>query len=257
MPTQVTGTFTDLLTGQPMSFTACSGVPVTPGVNRVAEPARDAFDVQDVVLTRTDGPLAGSGAPRVSAAAAPAAVRSWTSARRVLQVSAPTRSYLVVNENFNPGWQARLGSRALRAVRIDGWKQAWLLPAGTAGAVTLTFAPNALYRDAILGGLATLALVALVALWPPAPAWRRIPGFRRAARWFRVPGSRRTAEQAGTRAREPGGPAAPELSPGDQGVRNNPGSLPGLDCKRAWTRARARPRTGRCAGPRGRASPRR
>ncbi len=68
-------------------------------------------------------------------------------------MTAPTRSYLVVNENFNAGWQASLGGARLRAVRIDGWKQAWLLPAGTAGTVTLTYAPDALYRDAIFGGL--------------------------------------------------------------------------------------------------------
>jgi arabinofuranan 3-O-arabinosyltransferase len=86
-------------------------------------------------------------------------------------VNASTRSYLVVNENFNPGWQARLGGTHLRAVRIDGWKQAWLLPAGTAGTVTLTYPPNTLYRDAIFGGLGTLALVLLVALWPVSPVW--------------------------------------------------------------------------------------
>src|SRR5262249_29895722 len=95
-------------------------------------------------------------APATSAPpAAPALVRSWTPSRRVLQVTAPTRSYLVVNEDFNAGWQARLGSARLRAVRIDGWKQAWLLPAGTAGTVVLTYAPGAGYRDAIVGGLGT------------------------------------------------------------------------------------------------------
>ncbi len=83
------------------------------------------------------------------------------------------------------GWQARLGGTRLRPVRIDGWKQAWLLPAGTAGTVTLTYAPDAGYRDAIFGGLGTLALVVLVALWPPAPAWLR----RRARRprWLTRP----------------------------------------------------------------------
>jgi arabinofuranan 3-O-arabinosyltransferase len=199
LPTRVTGTFAGLLTGRPMSFTACSGVTIARGTNRVVEPVKDAFDVQDVVLTRTGAGLsgqAGPGAPTspkpttsatstasavASTPVTPTLVRSWTPSRRVLQVTAPTRSYLVVNEDFNAGWQARLGGARLRAVRIDGWKQAWLLPAGTAGTVTLTYAPDAGYRDAIFGGLGALVLVVLVAFWPPAPAWlkRRAPLSRR------------------------------------------------------------------------------
>ena len=109
-------------------------------------------------------------------------------------MTAPTRSYLVVNENFNAGWQARLGGTRLRTVRIDGWKQGWLLPAGTAGTVTLVYVPGSGYRDAIAGGLGTLALVMLVALWPPAPAWlsRRI----RRPRWL----TRTTPDVAGADA---------------------------------------------------------
>jgi arabinofuranan 3-O-arabinosyltransferase len=81
-------------------------------------------------------------------------------------VTASTRSYLVVNENFNPGWRAVADGRQLRAVRLDGWKQAWLLPAGTAGVVTLTYLPNAIYQGAILAGLIALALALFVAVGP-------------------------------------------------------------------------------------------
>jgi arabinofuranan 3-O-arabinosyltransferase len=87
----------------------------------------------------------------------------------------------VVNENFNAGWQASLGRTRLWPVRIDGWKQAWLLSAGTAGTVTLTYPPDRVYRDAIAGGLGTLALVVLVALWP---ARRRVGEGGRRTRWL-------------------------------------------------------------------------
>ena len=50
LPTQVTGTFTALLGGQPMSFTACPAARIAAGANQVVEPATDPFDVQDVVL---------------------------------------------------------------------------------------------------------------------------------------------------------------------------------------------------------------
>ena len=168
VPTKVSGTFSALLTGQPVQFSACGAVTLAAGTNRVVEPAADAFDVQDVVLT---GDL-----PTVQAAGpAPAAILSWTSVKRTLRVAAPTPSYLVVNENFNAGWQAVINGRRLSPVRLDGWKQAWLLPAGTTGVATLTYQPESLYRLAVVGGLVALALVLLVAAWP----FRRRPKTRR------------------------------------------------------------------------------
>jgi len=172
--TRVSGSFADLVTGRPLQFTACSPVRVAAGQNRVIEPARDAFDVQELVLDSAQG-LGSSQGPSTAQPSAAARVQSWTPSRRVLRVSARTRSYLVVNENFNAGWRASTGGRRLRALRLDGWKQAWLLPAGTAGVVTLTYLPDTLYREAIIGGLGALALVMLAAVWPGAPLWRRRP----------------------------------------------------------------------------------
>jgi arabinofuranan 3-O-arabinosyltransferase len=42
-----------------------------------------------------------------------------------------------------------------------------VLPAGTAGVVTLTYPPESVYRDAVIGGLIALALVILAALAVP------------------------------------------------------------------------------------------
>ena len=80
-----------------------------------------------------------------------------------------------MNENFNAGWQAATaGGALLRPVRLDGWKQAWLLPAGTTGLVTLTYRPAGVYRVAVFGGLAALAVIFLLALiFPLAPVARR------------------------------------------------------------------------------------
>jgi arabinofuranan 3-O-arabinosyltransferase len=255
LPTRVDGTFAELLAGQPMPFTACTGARVAAGGNRVVERATDSFDVQDVVLmprwagtpalAALGGTAHGGGAqgpggavpggavpggavpggavpggtvpgggelgPGPGAAAA-AAIRSWAPARRVLVVTAAARSYLVVNENFNAGWQARLHGRPLPAVRLDGWKQGWLLAAGSTGTVTLTYLPDALYRDALAGGLGALALIALVALWPGVPArWRRRwPALRGGlrGRWR----ARRT--QTGPPARPPRRRWRPRVRPG-------------------------------------------
>jgi arabinofuranan 3-O-arabinosyltransferase len=161
VPTQASGTFADLLTSRPMSFTACSPATMAAGTNRVAEPAGDAFDVQDVVLDSLGAQALSAGA---SAPSTPAQVLAWTPQRRSLRVTADMPSYLVVDENFNAGWRASIGGRQLRAARLDGWEQAWLLPAGTAGVVTLAYVPSAPYHDAIIGGLGALALIMLVAL---------------------------------------------------------------------------------------------
>jgi len=53
-----------------------------------------------------------------------AVIKSWSSSTRTIAVTAATSSYLAVNENFNVGWQAVIDGRQLRAVRLDGWKQA-------------------------------------------------------------------------------------------------------------------------------------
>src|SRR6266567_4259193 len=155
--TQVSGSFASLLTGRPLRFTACAPVTLTAGGNRVVEPATDAFSVQDVVV---NGDLPPAAAPTA------AGVVSWTPTSRVLRVSAATASYLVVNENFNAGWRAVIGHRQLPAVRLDGWKQAWLLPAGTSGLVHVTYSPERLYHPVVVGGLAAIGLVMLVAVWP-------------------------------------------------------------------------------------------
>ena len=165
VPTRVWGTYADLLDQRPLHFAACSPVAIRAGGNQVTEPARDSYSVQDVVV--------GAPSPAVAAPAAPARIMTWTSSRRVVRVTTSTRSYLVVNENFNPGWRAVIDGRPLRAVRLDGWKQAWLLPAGTAGVVTLTYPPNAIYQDAIVAGLSALVLALLVAAGPWAWARRR------------------------------------------------------------------------------------
>jgi arabinofuranan 3-O-arabinosyltransferase len=115
-----------------------------------------------VTIARS-GALAVAG--RGAVARAVTAV-TWTPSRRVLPVVASQPSYLIVNENFNAGWRAMLHGRSLQAVRLDGWKQGWLLPAGSRGLVTLTYQPDAQYRAALFGGLGALGLILLIAAVP-------------------------------------------------------------------------------------------
>jgi arabinofuranan 3-O-arabinosyltransferase len=173
VPTKLTGSYADLLNGRPLQFTGCEPTILARGATRVTESASDAFDVQDIVLKPADQ-ASTAAQPLVSAAPPVAAtVLSWTSSKRTLRVSAATRSYLEVNENFNAGWRAVLDGRPLTPVELGGWKQAWVLPAGVHGTVTLTYLPAATYRDAIIAGFVILALCAGIAL--PVRRRRRMP----------------------------------------------------------------------------------
>jgi arabinofuranan 3-O-arabinosyltransferase len=174
VPTEVTGSFASLLAERPVRFSACSAVTLPGGSSRLAEPGTDSFSIRDMVI---DSAVPAFGA--ASPAPVAARVLSWTATARTLQVSAPqgrapARSYLSVNENFNAGWQAVVDGRTLVPVRLDGWRQAWVLPAGTSGVVHLTFRPQGLFRAAVIGGVALLAVIVLAAVWPWSIRRRRL-----------------------------------------------------------------------------------
>ncbi len=93
---------------------------------------------------------------------------TWGPAHREVHLPPmPTSRVLVVPESINPGWVAHTsaGTR-LTPVAVNGWQQGWVVPAGTSGTITLTFAPNALYRAGLASGLALLPLLALLTWWP-------------------------------------------------------------------------------------------
>lgn len=165
VPTRAVGTVTELLEGRPIAYSACSPVMAQAGQNRVAEAASDptGFDVQAAVL---DGLGSAPLSAHPASPSASAQIIRWTPFIRRLRIVAPERSYLEVAENFNAGWQARISGRTLTPVRLAGWEQGWLLPAGTRGLVTLTYRPESAYRAGLFGGLAALALVLLVAAAP-------------------------------------------------------------------------------------------
>lgn len=183
VPTSVSGTYADLLEQRPVRFTACAKVAVAQGDNRVRVAGWDAFAVQNLAI----------GSPQVSAQQTESgAVRgTWGASTREIRVQAPKDAFLVVNENFNAGWQATIGDTTLRSVRLDGWKQAWIVPAGTSGTVRLDYLPDRPYRFALGLGLAGIALLVVLALILRGPRPEHVletapAAASRVARW-RVP----------------------------------------------------------------------
>jgi arabinofuranan 3-O-arabinosyltransferase len=162
--TSVTTTVGALLDGAPVTAQPCDAEPITlpTGQQELLVSPGPQFVVDGAELS---GPLA---AQSTSASATPAATGAWGPARREVRVpDATTSRVLVVPESINTGWVARTsaGTR-LTPLAVNGWQQGWVVPAGTSGAITLTFAPNSLYRAGLAGGLALLPLLALLAWWP-------------------------------------------------------------------------------------------
>ncbi|MFI6173472.1 alpha-(1-_3)-arabinofuranosyltransferase family protein [Nocardia sp. NPDC051052] len=80
--------------------------------------------------------------------------------------SAAGTRLLVLPLSTNVGWHATTSDgRALKPVVIDGWQQAWLLPADATGPVTVSFPTDRWYRLGIFGGL--FLLLPLIALAIP------------------------------------------------------------------------------------------
>ncbi|MBU6330400.1 MAG: DUF3367 domain-containing protein, partial [Acidobacteria bacterium] len=96
----------------------------------------------------------------------------WGSSSRRATIGAGPENLFVVNEVFNPGWSATLDGVTLPSLEVDGWRQAFLIPAGTGGSIDLAFAPNREYQIGTFTGLGLLLLLLLLAI---VPGRRRTP----------------------------------------------------------------------------------
>jgi len=185
IPLEVTGPREAWLSGRPLTATLCSPDPIRlePGEHRLRVAATDTVRPATVTLlpATAGGPLPSP--PRE------VRVTGWEdTARRVELGPAAEPTYLVVHENANDGWRARLDGRELATVRLDGWQQGWLVPAGAGGSVELAFTPDVPYRAGLMAGALAAALLVLLAFaGPRAGVHRRPAGTHRAAAWAVLP----------------------------------------------------------------------
>ena len=162
--TRISGTLADVRAGRDLVLHTCGEqtVDLPAGEQRVRVVNPQGFALTNLVLVPAAevGRLTSS-----SGATAPPTVRAWSATRREVSVTTAGEAVLEVSESHNPGWTARIDGQALRPVVVDGWRQGFVLPAGTRGTVELVYAPQAPFRMALIGGLALAGLlVALAAL---------------------------------------------------------------------------------------------
>ncbi len=180
--TSVTGTVGNLVNLQPMALRACTlgGLGLAAGMHVVSFPAGSPFLVtgllaQNLAVHTPSPPVTTTALDLGGSAARSAHATSWTATHRTLAVGAGAATYVQVAQNFNSGWVATLDGQVLTPVRLDGWQQGWLLPAGAAGTMTMTFTPDHGYRAALLIGgllLVLLFLLASVGAGSSSLAWR-------------------------------------------------------------------------------------
>jgi arabinofuranan 3-O-arabinosyltransferase len=178
--TSVSGTLADFVAHKPMRLRTCAdlvgGVDLPSGEHEIRTGRSPSFVVQDLrVLPTSASP--GPTAREVT-------VSTWDTAHRTVRVGPGEEAVLSVPENANDGWVATVDGRPLHRVRVDGWQQAWLVPAGRGGEVRLDFAPDGQYRQSLLfGGLAAVVLAGSLLI----PARRRQFTVRAGgARWVPV-----------------------------------------------------------------------
>ncbi|MFS8096840.1 alpha-(1-_3)-arabinofuranosyltransferase [Lentzea alba] len=165
----VSGVLGDVARHRPLKATLCDDDLATalelPAGDHVLTTSRsESFVVQDVSVAHLELPKPAATHREVS-------VGTWDVTEREVTVAAGAKALLVVPENVNDGWTATLNGQVLEKTRVDGWQQAWVLPEGDGGVVTLDFVPDARYRLGLLVGvLGVLAVVALAV----APVRRRV-----------------------------------------------------------------------------------
>jgi arabinofuranan 3-O-arabinosyltransferase len=128
------------------------------------------FAVTDLSLTST------GAAPSTADAARVVTVGSWQPDQHRLSIGPGAASYLEVHQNYNPGWAATLNGQQLAPVRLDGWQQAFIVPAGAGGTITMTFRPSSTYHLVLIASMLAAALLLALAAWSLVAAKRRGAG---------------------------------------------------------------------------------
>ena len=167
--TEVVASTSDLIRGARVPFRVCgSDLSIVKGETEhqlIALPSA-LFRIDTLDLERV-----GAGSSATQPLALTRDDRGMPVSVDVAERSTPT--VLTVPQNLNAGWVATLDGKTLPTTRVAGWKQAWVLPAGEAGTVHLSYPPDATFGWALAVGAAGLALVLLVVAVPLAR--RRTP----------------------------------------------------------------------------------
>jgi arabinofuranan 3-O-arabinosyltransferase len=161
--TSVSGTLGELSQYLPLQIRLCSpdgALSLGAGRHMLTAAVPGTFAITDLSLTsiRPETATAFGAARAVT-------IRSWQPDQRRLSIGPGAASYLEVHENYDSGWAAALNGRALTPVRLDGWQQAFIVPAGPGGTIALSFRPAGAYHLALIASLLGVAFLLTITAW--------------------------------------------------------------------------------------------
>jgi arabinofuranan 3-O-arabinosyltransferase len=159
--TSVSGTLGELSQYLPLRVRLCSpgGMLTLSAGRHTLTVAAGTFAVTDLSLASVSPTAAVPGVSRA------VTIHSWQPDQRQLSIGPGPASYLEVHQNYNQGWTAVLNGQPLTPVRLDGWQQGFVVPAGPGGAITLSFRPASSYHLVLVVSAAAVALLLAIAAW--------------------------------------------------------------------------------------------
>ncbi|WP_347176761.1 alpha-(1-_3)-arabinofuranosyltransferase [Parafrankia sp. EAN1pec] len=167
---QVEGKYSDLATARPFRISLCSE-----GHQITLDPGQHLITVDLGQSTMLVDSLSLVGTTAATSTEKPRTTRigEWGAERRTIEIGAGARSFVSVRENANASWTATLDGKPLTAVRLDGWAQGWIVPAGAAGTIVIENLPGQEYRRNLIIGLALVVLLIVLAAVPGRHRLRR------------------------------------------------------------------------------------
>ena len=198
--TSVSGTVQDLIRLTPLPLHVCTGkatLALPAGWHWLNSPGT-GVPLAVTGLSLTDMSAAHAPVP-ASAATASRRLRitTWGAERRTVEIGPGGSSYLEVHQAAGPGWTAALNGHRLTPVTLDGWQQAFLVPAGAGGTAVMAFTPAAGYHRLLTGSVLAFCVLIAAAAWPPHRRPRNGPRKTRGLRRFAA-GARGPAGKAGS-----------------------------------------------------------
>ena len=160
--TAVGGTVADLVDLRAMAFAPC-----TPGRMVALAAGRHTFLVKEAASAFRGTSLVLQSVTATTAPAIKArrvTLTHWAADGRTVAVSAGPATYLELAQNYSAGWKATFDGQPLQSIRLDGWQQGYLVPAGRAGTVTLSMASDQSFRALLLVGVLLLGALCILAI---------------------------------------------------------------------------------------------
>jgi arabinofuranan 3-O-arabinosyltransferase len=188
-PTSVSGTVRDLIHLTPLPLQVCTGKEtlVLPAGRHWLSSPGTGVPVAVAGLSLTDVSTTRAGPASAATASRSLRITSWGAEHRTVVIGRGGQSYLEVHQAASPGWTAALNGHRLTPVTLDGWQQAFVVPAGAGGTAVMTFTPAAGYRRLLVGSVLAVCVLIVAAAWPPRRGSRKTRGMRRPAAGARGP----------------------------------------------------------------------